>query len=444
MPGPWSQPALRRALFFEAINACSWTAVLGAPCILLLKAQGASATVLGVALALMPLTQALQPLGARWLPRWGYRRTMTAGWRTRTYAVAAIALIAAGAPWLGAAWVVGLTLAALLVFTVIRGFTSCAWLPWITALVPSEVRGRYLAWASLVVQALTVLCGLGYAAVLAVLPGHLGFAVIFAWATAMGFAAAHALERIPDAAVEPEPPAGGVPWRAMLAHPPFARVLAFVLLTNLALAALGVLWVPTLRDVHQQSDSALALIPIWAALAQIAALPLIGPLVDRTGSKPVLAIAMLVWAAHAGLWSALAAGWLPLAWWSLALIQGTAGFAAAAHGVAGQSLLMASVPGQGRSHFFALHSLALAAGSGIAPVLWGLALDVTHGWQGPGGLNAHALWYAISAGLCGIGWALTPWLIEPHARSVAETMRALWSAPRRALARLGDWIVPGR
>lgn len=436
--------ALRQALLFEAVNAASWTAVLGAPLILLLKAHGASATLIGVAVALMPLTQALQLAGARLLPRWGYRRTMAAGWRARTYAVAIIALAAAFAPRLGEAAVVALALLALAVFTIIRGITSCAWLPWITALVPEAQRGRYLAWATLIVQAVSVACGLGYAAVFAALPGHLGFAVVFAWATGMGFAAAHALERIPDAPAEAEPAGGRVPWSALLAHRPFARVLAFAFTAHVALAALGVLWVPTLRDIHGQRDEAIAVIPVWAALAQIAVLPAIGPLVDRAGSRPVLALAMAVWTTHAALWAALAAGWLPLAWWTLALIQGTAGFAAAALGVASQSLLMASVPPQGRSHCFALHSLTLALGAGAAPVLWGAALDLTHGWRGPRGLNAHAGWYLASALLAVAALALTRMLIEPRAASARAALRDLLAAPRRALARLSGWWAEGR
>ncbi|MBM4149561.1 MAG: hypothetical protein FJ224_11050 [Lentisphaerae bacterium] len=65
-------PANRRwALAFEAVNACSWSAIVGAPLMLALKSLGASATVLGAAVAILPLTGALQLLGARWLPHFG-------------------------------------------------------------------------------------------------------------------------------------------------------------------------------------------------------------------------------------------------------------------------------------------------------------------------------------------------------------------------------------
>ncbi len=46
MSNPPLPASLRWALTFEVVNACSWSAVLGAPLILLLKSQGASATVL--------------------------------------------------------------------------------------------------------------------------------------------------------------------------------------------------------------------------------------------------------------------------------------------------------------------------------------------------------------------------------------------------------------
>jgi len=51
-----------------------------------------------------------------------------------------------------AAWVVLLTpttsqpaVAFVFCFNLSRGISSCAWLPWITLLVPGDLRGRYLA-----------------------------------------------------------------------------------------------------------------------------------------------------------------------------------------------------------------------------------------------------------------------------------------------------------
>ncbi len=443
MSSPRLPASLRWALTFEVVNACSWSGVIGAPLILLLKSQGASATVLGAALALMPLTAALQLVGARWLPRFGYRGLMVRGWTARTVMVGLMAVVALAMPHLSPTTVIWLMLGLLAAFTVIRGLTSCAWMPWITSLVPEDGRGRYLSWAAMLIQATVIVCNLGFAVVLDLVPGPAGFAVIYTWACLTGLAAAWTMNRIQDVPVSAEGAIGDVPWRAMLAHAPFTRFLIFNVLVFVALAALGVLWVPVLRDLHGQSDGFIAMLPVWASVAQLVLLPLLGLLVERSGSRPMIAVALATWVIHAGLWAGLAAGQLPLNWWTLLLIQGTAGAGAAAFNLASQRLLMATVPGQGRSHFFALHSGALALGQGVAPVLWGLALDGSAGWHG-WGLNAHAALYLASALLIALSILLSLRLSEPRAVSTAEFLSELLvRSPRRALARLAA-LVEGR
>jgi len=434
--------SLRWALAFEVVNACSWSAVLGAPMILLLKGQGASATVLGVALALMPFTQALQVVGARWLPRFGHRGLMVRGWTARTVMVGGIALVALAMPWLSSPAVIWSVIGLLAAFTVIRGLTSCAWMPWITALVPADGRGRFLGWSALLIQATLIGCFLTYAAILAALPGPTGFSIIYAWACLTGFAAAWVMNRIPDVPVEAEQGVGPVPWAQMLAYAPFTRLLVFTVLVYVALAALGVLWVPVLRDVHHQADGFIAILPVWTSVAQLCLLPILGPLVDRTGSRPMMAVALATWVIHAGLWAALASGHLPLNWWVLGVILGTAGAGGAAFLLASQRLLMATVPRQGRSHFFALHSMALALGQGVAPVLWGLSLDRAAGWHGAG-LNAHGALYVISGVLLAGSIVLCLRLSEERALTTGEFLSELLKTPQRALARLAA-LVEGR
>lgn len=445
MPRPLEDPANRRwALAFEVVNACSWSGILGAPLIIFLKGLGAPATVLGLAIALVPLTQALQILGARLLPRFGYRGLMVRGWTMRTVLVGLLSGAALAVPWLGATAVVWLALLLLGGFTVLRGFTSCAWMPWISQLVPAEQRGRYLTWANLLIQASVTACTLAYAAVLAAIPGAPGSAIIFGWACVMGFVAAFTMSRIPDAPVEAEGAVGAVPWREMLRHPPFTALLRFNVVVFVALAALGVLWVPVLRDIHHRDDGMIATLPVWAAAAQLVALPLLGMIIDRSGSRPILATAVAIYVVHALLWAALAAGELPLAWWVLGLIQASAGFGGAAFTLANQRLLMEVVPGQGRSHFFALHSVVFALGQGIAPVLWGAALDACAGWSAqPAGiaLNAHALLYLAAAALLLLALARTRTLMEPRALDTAEFLRELLvRTPGRALARMAAFV----
>jgi hypothetical protein len=431
-------PSNRRwALTFEAVNACSWSAILGAPLILALKSLEVSATVLGVAVALPPMTAALQMAGARWLPRFGYRGLMLRGWATRTVLAGLMGLAMLVSSRVGAGVATGCMLALLGGFVVLRGFSSCAWMPWVIQLIPENERGRYLARAGMLIQATLIGCGLAYSAVFKALPGAAGFAVVFGWGCATGFVATWVMSRIPDAGIEIEGLKGGaVPWRAMLRYPPFKAFLVFSVLANVALAALSVLWVPVLRDLYHRDDGFIALLPVIASGTQLALLPALGRLVDRAGSRPVLFTSLQVWAFHAVLWGGLAAGWLPLSWPVLAAIQVTAGVGGASFGLASTRLLMSTVPVQGRSHFFALHSVGMAVGQGVAPVLWGLALDGLGVWRG-GALNGHAALYLMDALLLFMAaWAGLR-LSESRALGTAEFMGELFvRTPLRALARL--------
>jgi MFS family permease len=425
----------RLALTFEVVNACSWSAILTAPLMLVLKSLGASATILGFALALLPLTGALQLVGARLLPRYGYRRLMLRGWTARTLLAGLMAILILLSPRLGTTTAMWGLLLLLMGFTTLRGIASCAWLPWITQLVPEERRGRYLAWVGALTQGTLIGCGLAYAAVFSALPGPRGFALVFGWGCLTGFAAAWVMSRIPDAPMEAEGNLGVVPWQTMLAYRPFRRLIRCSILYQTALAALGLLWVPVLRDIHHQSDSFIAFIPVIASATQFFLLPLLGPLVDRSGSRPLMVISLLVWVVHAALWGALAAGRLPLSWPVLIAIQGTAGLAGGALGLASQRLLMGTVPSQGRSHFFALYSVAAALGQGVAPIGWGVALDQLASRQ-LWALNAHAMLY-LAAGLLLAGAALACLrLREPRALGTREFLAELLvHTPRRALAR---------
>jgi len=423
------------ALLFEVVNACSWSAVLGAPLMLILKSLGASATVLGLAVSMLPITGALQLGGARLLPRYGYRGLMLRGWTARTCMAGLMAGIILISPQLGTSTSMWVFLLLLAVFTTLRGVASCAWLPWITQLIPEERRGRYLASVGALLQGTLILCGLSYAAIFAVLPGPQGFAIVLGWGCLTGFCASWILSRIPDAPTDAEGDLGGIGWRTVLAHRPFRFFLGCNLLFNTALAALGLLWVPVLRDIHHQNDSVIAFLPVIASATQLLLLPLLGRLVDHTGSRPFIVMSLLIWVLHAALWTGLAAGLLPLSWPVLIAIQGTAGIAGGILALANQRLLMWTVPAQGRSHYFAMSSVMAALGQGVSPIIWGLALDglaARHIWT----LNAHALLYLTAGLLLAIAAAACLRLNEPRALGTVEFLHELLvRTPRRALAR---------
>ncbi|MDH7502786.1 MAG: hypothetical protein QHJ82_08775 [Verrucomicrobiota bacterium] len=138
-------PGLANAYWFATFNALSFQIVLGSPMVLYAKSLGASATVLGIIAGMMPLLVIFQIPAARHISRVDYKRFVFAGWGTRVVIIFLIAAVPLTSAFLEPQSQIALLLFLLFGFNLSRGISSAAWLPWITALVPAAVRGRYLA-----------------------------------------------------------------------------------------------------------------------------------------------------------------------------------------------------------------------------------------------------------------------------------------------------------
>src|SRR4051794_34510904 len=135
---------LQNAFVFALFNAFSFQIVLGSPMVLYAKSIGASATVLGIIVGMMPLLVIFQIPAASYVPRYGYKRFVLAGWSTHVLFIFVIAAVPLLSGVLDATALLSLMLFLLFCFNLSRGISSCAWLPWITTLVPPMLRGKYL------------------------------------------------------------------------------------------------------------------------------------------------------------------------------------------------------------------------------------------------------------------------------------------------------------
>jgi MFS family permease len=257
---------------------------------------------------MMPLLVIFQIPAASHINRVGYRKFVLAGWSTRVSFIFLIALVPLTGAFLNPTNRLALLLALLFGFNLSRGISSCAWLPWITALVPAELRGRYLTRDAAVQNLASFVTFLVAAAALAGTPQPWQFAVVFAFSAANGAVSLLFLKRIPDVPIPEETRAstGRVPWLEMFRFPPFRKLLRTAIAWSVAYGGMTAFTVAFLKVHSGMPEGRILLISSTAYLGGVGSLWLLGSRFDRVGSKPVLG------AAFAG-WLVVMAGWVALA-----------------------------------------------------------------------------------------------------------------------------------
>jgi MFS family permease len=364
------------AHWFGFFNAVSFQIMMGAPIILFTKSLGASSTVIGIVASFTPLMTVFQLPAARFLDRFGYREFVLMGWGLRTvliFVISAIPLLS----FLDNPSKMAVLLAALFLFNLLRGISSAAWMPWISALIPEETRGRFLSLDQLFMYA-GCLVSLGVSSL--VMAGRVDpweYALVFFVSAIGGVISLVFIKKIPEvtSAETVRNSSAPVPWRTILAYQPFQRILLFNLLYMVVVGSLGVFTVEYLKENLKFEVSTVLLLSGFSFVGALIALPFCGQVIDRTGSKPFLSVATAAFFMVILGWFLLSAGLLPAAFVSVAFLNLAAGAASASFNLANVRIIMATMPEMGRNHFFALFTVITSLGLGASPVVWGLTLD---------------------------------------------------------------------
>lgn len=423
--------------WFSAWNALSFQPVLGSPMVLYAKSLGASATVLGILAGMMPLLVIAQLPAARFVNRIGYRRFVLGGWSLRVGIIFLMAAVPLTGGFLDAATRLVLLLSLLLAFNVSRGIASAAWLPWVTELVPTSLRGRHFARDQLCMNAASVLAFALSGWVLGADGGPWRFAGVFLFSALTGAASLPYLRRIPDRA-PPEEPEGGrgdIPWRALVSHPPFWKLLRVNVAWSVAYGGLTTFVVTFLKTGAGLPEDQILYLMSLAFVGGVLSPWLAGPRLDRLGSKPLLAFSMVLgFVIGAGWWLA-AGGALPVTASLAVPLMMLLGLVNALFSAANNRLAMEIVPRSGRNHFFAVFMVVWQITLGLSPVAWGLVLDAMGGWQAVT-LGFHWTRYSVFFALVALAFvgafALCQRLEEPRAAEVQRLFREiLYEEPRR-------------
>jgi MFS family permease len=368
---------LLNAFLFQVFNTSSFYLIMGLPMMLYFKKLGASATVLGVVAALGALMNIFQIPAARFVERIGYRTFVLRGWISRSFMIGGVALVVSLPLPVDESTRQILVLFLLFLFNIARGISLSGYLPWISAIVPESVRGRFLSMDQAASQSALLLTVALSAVYLQWTERASAFGALFAASLLLAGMSLIYLKRIPDAPVSPPAKEGGeeVPWRAMLQHGPFLKLVIFHSMMMLALSGGGLIFIPFARDQLGCSDSKFMILHlIWGSIFVLTSLAT-GKMLDRVGSRPVLGLSALIFGIHWLGWGAVAAHLLPFQWGIIFFQQATAGVGLALYNSAHMRLLMGTVPAMGRSHFFALFSVAASLVAGLAPLGWGLLTD---------------------------------------------------------------------
>jgi MFS family permease len=381
MSSPYPRGAFH-SHWFNLFNAIAFQVMMGAPIVLFAKSLGASSTVLGIIAAFTPLMTVMQLPAARFLDRYSYRQFVLSGWGLRTvfiFIVAVVPLLA----FLDNTSKLAVLLAALFIFNLLRGISSAGWMPWIAALIPEPVRGRFLARDQLFTYVGSLVSLVASAVVMhgKVVPWE--FSVVFLISALGGTVSLWFIKRIPDAPSTEATARSShpVPWLAMLRYEPFLRLLVFNLLFMVVIGSLSVFTVEYLREFQKFDDGLVLVLSGVSFVGPILSLMLTAGIIDAVGSKPILRFGLAGFAVVLTGWLLIAGGVLRCTVPLVAGLNFLTGLAAANFNVANTRITMATMPEMGRNHFFALFTVITSLGLGAAPVMWGVTLDAIGAYE---------------------------------------------------------------
>jgi MFS family permease len=406
--------------WFNFYNAICFQIILGAPTVLLAKDLGATSTILGVIAAFTPLLTTLQLPAARYLEHYSYRSFALMGWGLRAIFIATSACV----PllfFLSKGTRLWILLVSLFFFNVLRGFSSAAFLPWITGLLPSTARGRYIAVDSLFINGGSVFIMLLSALMMS---GHVEawrYSSVLWISVAGAIISLFYLRNIPDGRHTEvvKSSSASVTWRRMFENLPFRNSILFSLLFTTVAGGLGVFPVEYLKVQAHFTPSAIYALSAGTFLAPLFVMQRVGRLIDRTGSIRILRVSVVSFAVVLGLWFAMSAGILPSDWKLVLLLNVTGGMAMSSFNMANLHLGMEVVPVEGRNHYFAVTTVITSFAMGVVPVLWGRALDALGTLdlvEGPFHLRRHSIYFLGICLLCFATLLCTRILIEPGKR----------------------------
>ncbi len=420
-------------------------------------------------LATIPFIGALAQLPASLvLERYGYRRQIFF-WCALLHRM--LWLVIAGLPWLfPPLWQWAALLTVLFISSLLANIAGTAWVAWMGALVPGQLRGRYFSRRTQLGQAvglvLSFLCGL-------MLdwpdPDEQVFlrniiSSVFALASVAGMIEILMFTKVPDGGPVVSHPS--VTLRSLVAEPladrNFRRFLGYAFTITFATGFMGqFVWLYLFDVVGMSNNRANLLLVSIPLLAGMVSYPFWGRVVDRFGSKLALIAAGVLVINGGAAWVFVTRdSWIPA---YLCTLLATAAWAGM--DIGGFNWLLRKSDGggkhRGNSAVIAINSVVVAVGGTLSGVFGGsVAQWLGDDWRMtlPGvTLTYHGVLFLASALLrvAAVGWLCT--LQEPEGKmATRQALRYMMGSvysnllqatffPARVLIKLAglSWKMPG-
>jgi MFS family permease len=370
-------PQATNSFRFSLFNAVNFQITLGAPMVLYAKALGGSATTIGIVASLAPLMTILQLPTAYFIPKVGYKGFVLFGWSVRAVLLFMLAILPL-LIFLPASVQIELMLVCLFLFNVVRGISTGAWLPWLTALVPANARGAFLRSDQFHMQ-----CGGMLAIAIATIVLWSGgqpwqFSLLFVVSGLAGMLSLHFVRKIPDIEIGDQAKSSGqpVPWLQILKYPPFAKLLIFNVVYNWVVGGLAAFVIAFLEGRAGYTAGQVLAVSLAASVGAFATVPFFGLILERTGSKPLLRLAMSLYLVGILFWVLITSGILPAHYLLIGFNYLILGVAGGLFSIANTRIAMDTMPTMGRNHFFSLFTVFASLSLGLAPIFWGVFLDI--------------------------------------------------------------------
>jgi len=384
----------RPGLAFSFFNAITWQIALGTPMVLYAEALGASTFVVGTVYAFVFLLTPIQALATSLLPRFGFKRLMLFCWMARSLFLLPLVWLAWERPSSGSVWAIALFVFSVFAFCFFRAVGSCGYVPWLYSLIPDSLRGRYFGsaqiWMGLSSVSTLLFCSILFSEFAVYLALFWQYIVAFA-GSLLSFAS---LAALPDGK---RPKANSlaqtlaVARRYLLRPGPYRHILSVHIVLATCASSLPPFAAYYLKAEVGLSESRILALATLQSLGVILSAFFVRRTLDIAGPRSIFLLGVLLYAVLATLWLAETGG-LGGGFGLYVTLYVLVGVAACFWFTAHLNYLPYVIEENDRPLMVAVNSSLVSLVSGVAPVLWGLALKET----GPqGGTAVDATWFRV-------------------------------------------------